>query len=462
MAIISRGLLGLAVLLCFALLIMPAGWLGLTPGMARAGAVIALAIGLWSTGIVPPFIGSLIFLFSAMVLGVAPAPVVFAGFHAGALWLVFGGLILGLAVKRGGLDLRLVAGLVGRFPKSYVGLLYGIFVLGTALAFVLPSASARVALLVPLILALAARLGFAEQSRGRAGLVLAAAMGTMVPAFAILPANVPNMGLFGAAESIYAIQLTYGDYMALNFPVLGLGAIIFYPALIALLFADQPGVPEAAAAPAGWSGAEKRLTLILGLALALWMSDTIHGISPAWVALGAGLLCVIPGWGLLSPKAIAVDLDYGPVLFLAGIIGLGALATHAGLGGLIAERLLDALQVAPGRDGINFASLAGIGAGVGVLTTLPAQPAIIAPMAQAMAEATGWPVISTLMVPLTGWMFFPFPYQAPPLVIAVALGGLRIAWVIRLLVAYMVLGALVLLPLHYLWGRWLGYFGGVS
>ncbi len=461
MAFVSRGLLGLAVLLCLALLVMPAHWLGLAPGTARAGAVIALAIGLWSTGVVPPFMGSLIFMFWAMVLGVAPASVVFSGFHAGAMWLVFGGLILGLAVKRAGLDVRLVAAMVPRFPASYLGLLYGIFLVGTTLAFVLPSASARVVLLVPIILALAARLGFAEGSKGRAGLVLAAAMGTMVPAFAILPANVPNMALFGAAESIYRIQLTYGDYMALNFPVLGVGAIIAYPGLIGLLFADRPGAPEKATPPADWSGAEKRLALILGLALALWVSDTLHGISPAWVALGAGLLCVLPGAGLLAPNSIAREIDYGPVLFLAGIIGLGAVATHGGLGSLIGERLLAILEVTPGRDAANFAAIAGIGLVVGVLTTMPAQPAIMAPMAQAMAEATGWPVISTLMVPVTAWMFFPFPYQTPPLVIAVALGGLRIAWVIRLLVAFILLGVLVILPLHYLWGRWLGYFSAI-
>ena len=454
--------MGLAVLLCLTLLILPADWLGLAPGMAKAGAVIALAIGLWSTGVVPPFMGSLIFMFWAVVLGVAPAPVVFAGFHAGALWLVFGGLILGLAVQRAGLDLRLVAGMVGRFPTAYLGLLYGIFGVGTSLAFVLPSASARVALLVPIILALVQSLGFARDSRGRAGLVLAAAMGTMIPAFAILPANVPNMGLFGAAESIYGIGLTYGDYIWLNFPVLGVGAIIIYPLLIAFLFADKPGAMEESTPPESWSGGEIRLTLILGLALALWVSDRAHGISPAWVALGAGLLCVWPGAGLLTPNSIAKELDYGPVLFLAGIIGLGAVTTHSGLGTLIGERLLQALEVTPGRDGANFAAIAGIALVVGVLTTLPAQPAIMAPMAQAMSEATGWPLISALMVPVASWMFFPFPFQAPPLIIAVALGGLRIAWVIRLLLAFMVLGVLVLLPLHYMWGRWLGYFVAAS
>ena len=56
--------------------------------------------------------------------------------------------------------------------------------------------------------------------------------------------------------------------------------------------------------------------------------STLHGVSPAWVALGAALLCVAPGIGLLPPAAVTRDIDYSPVLFLAGIIGLGAIATH--------------------------------------------------------------------------------------------------------------------------------------
>jgi len=53
---------------------------------------------------------------------------------------------------------------------------------------------------------------------------------------------------------------------------------------------------------------------------------------------------------------------------------------------------------------------------------------------------------------------FPFFYQAPPVVLAVALGNLRISWVIKMLVAYMFISAVILLPLHFLWGQYLGYF----
>ncbi|MBI4291017.1 MAG: anion permease [Betaproteobacteria bacterium] len=456
----SRALFAVAVAVSGALLLVP-GIAGLNPQQARTAAVVVLAIGLWSTAVIPAFLGSLVFLFAAMVLAVAPASVVFSGFHSAAMWLVFGGLVLGLGVQRVGLDVRLVRNLLEHLPRGYLALIYSIFAVGLVLAFVIPSASGRVAILVPIMLALAGRLGFAEGSRGSTGLVLAATMGTTVPAFSILPASVPNMALYGAAESAYGIQLTYGEYFALNFSVLGVSALVVQPLLIGLLFRDTPRPLEARDANLPWSWAERRLLAILLVALVLWVTDTLHGVSPAWVALGAALLCVAPRIGLLPPAAVARDIDYAPLLFLAGIVGLGAIATHNGLGTLIADRLLAVTALAHGSDAANFATIAGIGVVVGIVTTMPAQPSIMVPLAQGMADATGWSLGAVLMAPVATWSIFPFPYQVPPLVIAIALANLRILEVLRLLIAYFVFGLLVTLPLHFFWGRWLGYFTAV-
>ena len=103
----SSIIFGLFTFMALVLLLMPPPQ-GIEPIMMKAGAVIILAIGMWATAIVPSYFGSLIFLFTAVVLAVAPPKVVFSGFHAGAMWLVFGGLVFGLGVKQTGLDTRLV------------------------------------------------------------------------------------------------------------------------------------------------------------------------------------------------------------------------------------------------------------------------------------------------------------------------------------------------------------------
>lgn len=455
---LPQVLLALALLAGALMLLLPAP-AGAPPQMTRAAAVVVVALGMWATNVVPSYFGSLVFLFLAMVLAVAPANVVFSGFHAGATWLVFGGLVIGAGVHKTGLDVRLVRGLLGLFPRSYLALAYGIFAGGAAMTLIVPSATGRVALIVPIVLALTAKLGYEPDSKGRTGLVLAATMGTMTPGFAILPSNVPNMALYGAVESIYGIHLQFADYLVLNFPVLGIAAMIVYPLIIWGLFRETPPHDTGGDSPPGWSHPERKLLVIVALALALWVTDRWHGISPAWVALGAALLIVSPRVGALPINALVRDFDYGPVLFVAGIIGLGAVATSTGLGAWVADQILTVLPLEPGAHGRNYATIVAIGMIVGLLTTLPAQPSVMAPLAQHMADASGWPLMSVLMAPIASWTMFPFYYQAPPVVLAVALGHLRIGRVVAMLCSYMAFGIVIVLPLQFWWGRVLGYFG---
>jgi anion transporter len=457
----SKVIFALALFLSVFLFFMPAP-AGVEPQVMKAGAVIVLAIGLWATAIVPSYFGSLIFLFMTVILSVAPAKVVFSGFHAGATWLVFGGLVIGLGVKRSGLDVRLVRSLLTHFPKTYFAMIYGIFWISTVLAFIVPSASGRVALLVPIMLALADELGFEKDSKGRTGLVLAASMGTMIPAFNILPANVPNMALYGAADSILGIQLTYAEYFILNFPIVGGAALLVYPAIIATLFKDTPRHPTHEQESAAWGGDEKRLLVIVLAALILWVTDSLHGISPAWISLGAAILCLLPRTGMLPPSVLSGEINYSPLLFLVGVIGLGAVASHADLGSLIAEKLMEVFEFKPGADFQNFASISISGMIVGLITTMPAQPSIMVPMAEALSQATGWSQLSVIMASMTAWGVMPFFYQAPPVVVAVALGNLSITDVTKMLLTYMIFGVLIVLPLHFLWGQYIGMFTSLN
>ncbi|OGA45895.1 MAG: hypothetical protein A3G24_21725 [Betaproteobacteria bacterium RIFCSPLOWO2_12_FULL_62_13] len=51
------------------------------------------------------------------------------------------------------------------------------------------------------------------------------------------------------------------------------------------------------------------------------------------------------------------------------------------------------------------------------------------------------------------------PYQVPPVVVGLQVGGVRLAAALRLTVPLAAFGIVVLLPLDYLWWRLIGYFG---
>lgn len=416
------------------------------------------AVALWATGAIAIHITALIMFLIAVVLDIAPADVVFAGFHASATWLVFGGLVITIAVQRSGLATRAVQALVTHLPGHYFAMTFGIAIAGVALAFLMPSASARAVLMAPLAMALADRLGFAEKSPPRYGLILAAAMGTTIPAFGILPSTVVSMAFAGVSESIHGINFTYFDYTLLNFPILGALGLLVQTVLITVMFVAKPQPQHAAEAPAGWRPDERRLLIILLIALALWMTDSLHGISPAWIALAAALVCITPRIGVLPSKVLTDDVSYGAWLFVAGIIGMGAIAKETGLGTAIGEILLTYVPLTADGGIVTFYQIFVIGGAINLIATAPVTPPIITAFADAIAQAVNWPLRSVLLAEVPAFMVFPLPHQAPPVAMAMAIGGVPMRAGVRVMAVYFVIAVIVILPLQYLWGRLLGAY----
>jgi di/tricarboxylate transporter len=128
-------------------------------GMSREAAGTAglglLVIGLWATGVVPEYLPALLFFLVAMLARLAPPATVFSGFASTAFWLVFAGVVIGMAVNRTGLGQRLAQRLTGWFGSRYGAVIVGLVAVGTLLAFVMPAALGRVMLLMPIAMAIA-------------------------------------------------------------------------------------------------------------------------------------------------------------------------------------------------------------------------------------------------------------------------------------------------------------------
>lgn len=429
----------------------------LSPQQGRAAGLALAVVGLLATSQLPEHLTALLFFLFAMLLGVAPSNVIFSGFSSAALWMIFAGLVIALAVKTTGLGERLARSVALRLDGHYVYLISGVLAVGLLLGFLMPSSMGRVVLLMPIALALAEHFGFGPGSNGRTAVILAAAFGSFVPTFAILPANVPNMVLVGASETLFDIAPRYGEYLLLHFPVLGLLKSVLIVALIVWLYPDQQKPVSRHATTTPLSRSEWQLAWILVLSLIFWLTDSIHHISPAWVALAAALLLLLPRIGLISTKQFNSEINYNPLFFVAGILGLGALISHSGLGADLAAHLTAVLPLEPGHNLLNFTSLSLISIVTGIVATLPGVPAVLTPLAEQMAHSAGLPIKTVLMTQVLGFSTTLFLYQAPPLVIAMQLAGEHTRPAIKLTLLLAVATILVLLPLDYLWWRWLGW-----
>lgn len=426
----------------------------------RAGAVCFAAAALWATAVMPEYVTALCLFFLLMVLGLAPAGVVFSGFHSGASWMVFGGLVIGAAVVGTGLAERIAHRLDRWLRGGYLWMLFVLSALTAGLGFFLPSANSRVLILLPITLELARRAGLGPGSPGRTGLCLAVAATTIYQSAPIMTSGVPNLVLIGAAESIFGIHFRYGEWLMLHFPVLGAVGIVGLPLIVRLLFpaaATVGGAPATDLPPL--SAGQRRLAAYLAAALALWATDALHGIAPSWIALGVAIACIAPRVGVIPAAGLMQQVNLSAWIYVCGIVGMGAVVTHTGLGDALGRALLAALPLDRGADFANFAIVAAIGMVLALVSGTPGLPAIMSPLAPSIAEATGWPLPTVLMTQMPSCMMALFPYQFTPMVLAIALAELRIAAAARLMIAYTAFAWVVLVPLQYLWWRALGMFG---
>lgn len=421
-----------------------------------AGALLVLCMGLWATGLVAEVVTALLFFALAMLLKLAPAQTVFSGFASSAFWLVTGGMVVGLAMNRTGLGDRLARMLAARLPASYPGFVAGLVAFSFALAFVMPSNLGRIAVMVPVLIALCDAFGLTAGRPGRTGAILAFGIATPMLSAAILPANVPNLVMAGTAETLFGLHLAYLPYLFLHAPVLGLvkGAILV--ACTVALFPDRLDGrrPELPALPP-LSGAERRLSVILAVMLGLWLTDGWHGIAPAWIGLAAAVICLMPRVGVLSGASFS-EIPLRTCFYIAALFGLVGVVNETGLGARIGHALLAVAPLEPGASAKNFATLVGLSIGFLFAGTANGAPALYTALAGEFAGSSGLDLMSVLMVQVVGYSTLFLPYQAPPIIMAMDLAGLSLRDATRLTLATGLASLIVAAPLAYLWFRLFG------
>ncbi|WP_157667471.1 SLC13 family permease [Comamonas serinivorans] len=371
------------------------------------------------------------------------------------LWLMAGAFVLSAALRLSGVAERLLRLGLGADGQRFDSLCGRLTLLIAATAFVIPSTSARAALLLPLCLGLMPHLSPAQ----------ARALALLCPTVILLSAGGVLTGAGAHLVTLDFVRTQGGpawhwlDWLRLAGPF-ALGSCALATAVI--LRAVPPAerrqrvtvaTPLAApAAPTPWTHAQRPVAAIAALAVLGWATGATLGLQPAAVAVIAALAVLTGGTGL-QPGRVLRQVEWRLLLFMAASQVLGEALLTSGAASALAAQALNGLALSQAAPGTLYALAAVVAVlAHGVVPSRTARAVVLLPTVVLPLAATGLnpALLAMLVVQGTGFCQTLSASAKPVAVFARVPGGFTPADLLRL--ASVLAPALVLwLLVHALW-----------
>jgi sodium-dependent dicarboxylate transporter 2/3/5 len=296
---------------------------------ARHGlAVSAFMIVAWITEILPHALTGLVGCYLFWVLNVVKFDVAFGGFADQTPWFLFGAGLFGMMATKSGLARRLAYMVIERTGAGYSRLLLGLILSSFLLTFLVPSGIACVVIMAAVALGLMEVFGLGRGSNVGRGIfiTLTYTAGTFDKMVIAGPASILGRGLIEKGTNIHV----YWSLWLLAFLPCAVVTIFFVWRLVVWLYPPEPEALEGGKAflqdelrkMGPWTRLEKKSLFLMLIAIALWMTDLLHHISPAVIGIGIGLFAAVPRLGVLDQEDLK-RLNYLPVFFVAAAISMG-------------------------------------------------------------------------------------------------------------------------------------------
>lgn len=411
--------------------------------------LLTTTIIFWATSIIPNYQTSLIFLFTCLIFSLSSKDIIFSGFSSSAFWLVFAGMLIASAIKNVNLSERFSTLFSSIKNPNYLNILIFINIFSLLFSFVMPSSLGRTVLLIPIAMIVAKNFGFKEKDKGYTGIMLAFIFSTVIPAFTILPANVPNMILSGLTYEIYGFELLYSHYLVANFFVLGFIKNLILVALLYFMYNDTPKYTFYKSEKNILSKDEKIVIYTTFTMILFWATDFIHGISASVIAIVGVLFLANPTINIIKTKDVN-SINFASLLLVAAIISFGNIVATNDYIKEILTSIIN-LYKPTEYEVLNQILISSFMSFTGIFITQPSIPAIFTPMAEHISSISSFSLNEVIMMEVSAFSTLFLPYQSPPIIIGLALANIKQTQAIKFLLILAVITIIFLFPLQYYW-----------
>lgn len=321
---------------------------GLTSEAMTFLAVFIASIFALTANLTKSYVVMLIALFVCAALRVADYKTVFSAYSMPTLWMIGAAYGIGAAASKCGLIKRLAYTVIKPFPKTFRGQVLALLVIGTVISPLIPSCSGKAILLVPIAMVISRELGFKKGSRGAVAMFSAIFIPASVTSVAFFSGNVLSFIAIGLMPDEYSKAFTWMGWMKASWVwLLAVTALIAF--LLMVVFApkqapkfDAEFADKRLKEMGPMTKKEKRAGIILAATLLLWMTESLHGINSALIAIAA--LCVYHLASVIDTKTFRTDISWEDIILNGGIICLANMFTSLGIADWLGTALAPYVQ----------------------------------------------------------------------------------------------------------------------
>ncbi|MFC4549891.1 MULTISPECIES: SLC13 family permease [Halorussus] len=453
----------------FALDVDPS-WLSVPVGLLAMGAVLlyaplsgdaatmlaitVLCISLWVGAPVAPWFTGVVCL--GLVGATFSTDLALVGFRSPATWLVVFGILLGEATRRSGLAKLVERRVLRATPARVTGdavavyryMLLALSLAGLVMVVLVPSSLVRVLILGPILISVGEVF---DERRPRVGLFLGPLFVTYYAGSGVLTGSLGNIIITGLVESNAGVSIGWVQWFVWLAPVMWIGRAIAVVAIAYALYrprnATALGTTDVDADRTVSTDARRMLAFLL-VGVAIWATDSVHGLHPLYGALAVTLLAFAPRIGVVGPDAVS-DANFSIIFFLGAIFAVAEGLRQTGFTDLAARAVLSSLP----RDASLVVVLAFVVVTAIALTFLMeglAVASVLTPVLVSFTASAGVPLVPVAMTEAIALNTYFFPYQSAVLVGILGLGMVDARELVKMAAACSLATLLVLLPIQIL------------
>ena len=321
----------------------------------RMLAILAFAVVVWISEAVS-YEASAIMITSLMAFLIGTAPTLqdptqiygssaaislaLTGFSNSALALVTGALFIAAAMTHTGLDRRIALITLTRVGTSTRLILVGAVAVTILLSLLVPSATARSACVVPIMMGVIMAFGVDKRSNIAAGIMIVVAQGTSIWNVGIQTAAAQNLLTVGFMDKMLGQRVSWIDWLIAGVPWAVIMSAVLLFLVIKLLPPETDSIPGGKEAVAQslvdigpMTGPQKRLLTVSVLLLLAWATEgRLHPFDTTSTTYAGLVFLLLPGIGVMTWKDVQSRIPWGTVIvFGVGIsLGTALLTTQAG------------------------------------------------------------------------------------------------------------------------------------